>query len=124
MLTTHYGSIWDELYQQKHSSTIEGKLQNTINTENTEELTEFECDFQLIIKNAVFKKVNNTFQTQILNDVWKINVNDKIFVPADKLRNIYLLSKDEYQKLFTESVTKTYKMTKEKFTTSTTKQSQ
>ena len=35
----------------------------------TEELTEFECDLQLIIKNAVFKKVNNTFQTQILNDV-------------------------------------------------------
>ena len=35
----------------------------------------------------------------------------KIFVPADKLRNIYLSSKDEYQKLLTENITKIYKMT-------------
>ena len=34
-----------------------------------------------------------------------------MFVPADKSRNIYLLSKDEYQKLLTENITKAYKMT-------------
>ena len=73
-----------------------------------EELTEFECDLQLMIKNVVF---NNTFQTELLNDVKKIKGSDKIFVPADKSRNIYLLSKDEYQKLLTENITKTYKMT-------------
>ena len=76
-----------------------------------EELTEFECDLQLMIKNVVFKKVNNTFQTELLNDVKKIKGSDKIFVPADKSRNIYLLSKDEYQKLLTENTTKTHKMT-------------
>ena len=52
-----------------------------------EELTEVECDLQLMIKN-VFKKVNNSFQTQLLNDVKKIKESDKIFFPADKLRNI------------------------------------
>ena len=75
-----------------------------------EKLTEFECNLQLKIKN-VFKNVNNTFQTQLLNDVKKIEDSDKTFIPADKSRNIYLLSKDEYQKLLIKTVTKTYKMT-------------
>ena len=77
-----------------------------------EELREFECDLQLMIKNVVFKKVNNSFQIQLPNDVKKVKESDKIFVPADKLRNIYLLSKDEYQKLLTQTITKTYKMTR------------
>ena len=34
-----------------------------------------------------------------------------MFVPTDKSRNVYLLSKDEYQKLLTENITKAYKMT-------------
>ena len=63
-----------------------------------------------MVKNIAFKKVNNTFQTQLLNDVKKIKDSDKIFVLADKSRNIYLLSKDEYQKLLTKNITKTYKM--------------
>ena len=75
-----------------------------------EKLTEFECNLQLKIKN-VFKNVNNTFQTQLLNDVKKIEDSAKTFIPADKSRNIYLLSKDEYQKLLIKTVTKTYKMT-------------
>ena len=61
-------------------------------------------------KNVVFKKVNNSFQTKLLKDVKKIKESDKIFVPADKSRNIYLLSKDDYQKLLAENITKIYKM--------------
>ena len=40
-------------------------------------------------KNVVFKKVNNSFQTKLLKDVKKIKESDKIFVPADKSRNIF-----------------------------------
>ena len=54
------------------------------------------------------------FQTQLLNDVKKIKQSDKMFVPVNKSRKIYLLSKDEYQKLLTENITKTYKMTNRK----------
>ena len=54
-----------------------------------EELKEFKCDLQLMIKNVVFKKVNNSFQTKLLKDVKKIKESDKIFVPADKSRNIF-----------------------------------
>ena len=76
-----------------------------------EELREFECNLHLTIKNVVFKKVNNSFQTQLLNYVKKVKESDKMFVPDDKSRNIYFLSKDEYQKLLTENITKAYKMT-------------
>ena len=75
-----------------------------------EELTEFGSDLQLMIKNLVFKKVNNTFQTQLLNDVKKIKESDETFVPAGKSRNIYLFSKDEYQKLLTKNITKRTKI--------------
>ena len=57
-------------------------------------------DFQLMIKNVVFKKVNNTFQTELSNDVKKIKDSNKIFAPANKSRN------DEYQKLSIENITK------------------
>ena len=76
--------------------------------EVVEELPEFECDLQKMTKNVLFKKVNNIFQTELLNDVKKIKESDKIFLPVDKLRIIYLLIKDEYQKLLTENITKTY----------------
>ena len=48
---------------------------------------------QLMIKNISFKRGNNP----------------RIFFPADKSRNIYKLEKDDYDKLLTENVTKTYK---------------
>ena len=51
----------------------------------------------------------------------KIKESDEIFAPAHKSKNIYLLSKDEYQKLITVNITKT---NRKKFTTSITKQSQ
>ena len=44
------------------------------------------------------------------DNVKKIKESDKIFVPTNKWRNIYLLSKDEYQKSLTKNTTKTYKM--------------
>ena len=48
---------------------------------------------QLMIKNISFKRRNNP----------------RIFFPADESRNIYKLEKDDYDKLLTENVTKTYK---------------
>ena len=53
----------------------------------------------------------------------KIKENYKIFVPANKLRNSYLLSKDEYQKLFQE-YNKDIHKEKNEFTIPTTKNRQ
>ena len=38
-----------------------------------------------------------------------MKANDNLLIPADKSRNIYLISKDTYTKHLTETVTKTYK---------------
>ena len=43
------------------------------------------------------------------NDLKKINSSDKIFVFADKTRNIYETSLDTYNKLLHDNITKTYK---------------
>ena len=45
-------------------------------------LTKFECDLQLMIKNVIFKKVNNSFQTQLLNNVKKIKDSYKNICPC------------------------------------------
>ena len=63
---------------------------------------------QLMIKNISFKRANNPFQTQFKNDLDNIKSSNKIFAPADKSRNIYKLEKDDYKKLLTENITKTY----------------
>ena len=77
-------------------------------------MRQFSYKMRKLLQNATILLQNatvHTFQTQLLNDVKKIKDSHKIFVPADKSRNIYLISKDEYQKLLTEDITKTYKMT-------------
>ena len=43
------------------------------------------------------------------NDLKKINSSDKIFVFADKTRNIYETSLDTYNKLLQDNITKIYK---------------
>ena len=67
-----------------------------------------------MIKNISFKRINNPFQTQLKNDIDDIKRSDKIFVQADKSRNIYKLEKDDYEKLLTENITKTYKKSSRK----------
>lgn len=96
-----------------------GKLEN--NTKETygfnsrkcppsvEELTSFENDMMLMIKNIEFKQVRNDFQTTLKSDIEEINQSTKVLITADKSRNIYKLDKDQYDKLLSENVTKTYK---------------
>ena len=60
------------------------------------------------MKNISFKRTNNPLQTKLKSDIDNTKSSSKIFVPADKLRNIYKLEKDDYYKLLTENMTKTY----------------
>ena len=108
-MTFIYWTFLGKTEQSKHNQNYGFRTRNCPPV--MEELTEFEYNLQLMIKNVVFKKVNNSCQTQLSNDVKKIKESDKIFVPADKSRNIYLLSKNDYQKLLTENITKKYKIT-------------
>ena len=70
----------------------------------------FENDLLDLIKNISFKQIHNDFQRKLQDDIRTINASKNAFIPADKTRNFYELSKAEYDKLYTENVTKTYKI--------------
>ena len=47
-------------------------------------------------------------------DINEIKTSDKTFVAADKSRHIYKMEKQQYTKLLTENITKTYKKSNKK----------
>ena len=76
---------------------------------SVKELASFENDMMDMIKNLEFKSVNNKFQSKLTSDIRKIRESNILFVSADKSRNIYKVSKDSYERIMHENVTKTYR---------------
>ena len=76
-----------------------------------DDLANFEQDLYNMIKNIEFKFVSNNFQRQLTDDIKAINNSDKVFVSADKSRNIYKMDKEQYTKLLNENITKAYRKT-------------
>ena len=70
------------------------------------ELADFEKDMMLIVKDIQFRKMNKYFQQKLKEDIKNIKSINKVFVPADKSRNIYKLENDQYRKFLRENVTK------------------
>ena len=73
------------------------------------DLMEFEDDLQKKISIVQFRKVNNDFQNRLKNDIRSIQLSARVFVFADKTRNMYEMQKSHYKKLLTDNITKTYK---------------
>ena len=67
-----------------------------------------------MVENIEFQKVDNQFQSQ-LKSVLDSNTSDKVFVKADKTRNIYKMECNPYDKLLTENITQKYKRAKDEF---------
>ena len=74
-----------------------------------EEVIDFENDMMYMVRNIEFRNANNSFQTKLSSDIKRMKTNNNLLIQADKSRNIYLMSKDNYTKHLTETVTKTYK---------------
>ena len=72
-------------------------------------MTDFENDLQQMIKGVEFRQISHSFQGKLKNDIEHIKKSKKIFVFANKSRNIYEVEQEEYKKLLKESITKTYK---------------
>ena len=64
------------------------------------------CD---IAKNLKFRKVNNQFLDTLKDDLKNINSEDKVFLAADKTRNIYKIEKEAYNEYLENNITKEYK---------------
>ena len=72
-------------------------------------LMEFEDDLQKMISNVWFRRVKNDFQERLKNDIRSIHSSKKVFIFADKTRNIYEMEKLNYEKHLSDNITKIYK---------------
>ena len=61
-----------------------------------------------MIKRVEFRQIRNSFQGQLKSDIEHVKKSKKIFVFADKSRNIYEVEQEEYKKLLRENITKNY----------------
>ena len=81
---------------------------------NVDELSDFENELMLLVKNIEFRNINNNFQKNLNADIKRINTTEKVLVKVDKSRNIYQLDKNDYKKYLRENITKTYKKSTKK----------
>ena len=73
------------------------------------DMIEFENDMQKMIENIEFRTTTNEFLALLKQDTNIIKNSKKLFVAADKTQNFYQVTKEEYNKILHENVTKTYK---------------
>ena len=62
-----------------------------------------------MVRNIEFKNVKSSFQQQLQNDMKSIKQDSRLLIPADKTNNLYRLTTDEYNRLLTEHMFKSYK---------------
>ena len=73
------------------------------------EMTNFEEDLRLIIKNLKYRNIKNEFSEKLADDIKLIKGTKEMLINADKSRNIYKVSRENYKKYLVENITKTCK---------------
>ena len=56
------------------------------------------------------KNLNIDFQRKLKKDIHEMNKSDMIWIRIDKSRNIYKISPSEYNRIFHNKITETYKI--------------
>ena len=62
-----------------------------------------------MIKNIEFRKIKCTFQTKLMLNIKGIKKSNELLIPADKLRNMYIVQDDDYKEYIRDNATKIYK---------------
>ena len=62
-----------------------------------------------MIKNIEFRKIKCTFQNKLMLNIKGIKKSNELLIPADKLRNIYIVQDDDYKEYIRDNATKIYK---------------
>ena len=74
-------------------------------------LKQFEDEMYTLIQQIEFDNRRNDFQQKLKRDCIDIRSSGKLLVPADKSSNLYEMDVDQYNKLLSEKVTKSYRKT-------------
>ena len=69
----------------------------------------FEKDLFKTVEKIKFRKINCEFQDKINSDIKDIKSSRKTLTRADKTSNFYKMTKEKYDQLLHNSITKTYK---------------
>ena len=64
-----------------------------------DELKPFENDMAKLIENVEFRRSHGRFQSNLKMEITYIRGSQAIFVPADKIRNFYMMKKAQHEKL-------------------------
>ena len=73
------------------------------------QMTNFEEDLRLMIKHLEYRDVKNEFSKKLTDDIKLIKNTKDMLTNADKSRNIYKVSNENYRKYLVKNITKTYK---------------
>ena len=74
-----------------------------------DEFGPFELDLQGMISNIGFRPIRNKFLSKLSKDIKSIKKAKELLINADKSKNIYKISKEDYQEHLRNNITKTYK---------------
>ena len=88
-----------------HKTGFKFGLNSTKCPPQVKELVPFEEDLIKLVKNLRFRKVDNKFQRTLAKDLKGIRSSKKTLTAADKMSNMYRLSKDEYSNLLQNAIT-------------------
>ena len=78
------------------------------------ELSAFEKDLIVLVKDIKFRNTRSDFQTALQEDVRLTHSSKKTMTFADKTSNMYRLTKEEHNKLLRNAITPKYKKTNTK----------
>ena len=79
-----------------------------VSNQRTVQLEAFRKDLLDTVKSIKFRNINNKFQNLMKADVGKVKASPNLFIPTDKITNMYELSPTEDKKLLKDTITKTY----------------
>ena len=79
-----------------------------------EDLITFKNDWLNLIKSVTCRKLRNEFHDEFRKDVMSISKSKNIYSFADKTNNLYGTGINNYNKLLTENISKTYRKTNNK----------
>ena len=107
---------WKAIHSNNNSSIDHNKEENTewyglkspCSPRKVRELIPFENELVELIRNIKSKKIRNTFQEKLKEDIKLIKDSHKTMTSADKTSNMYRLTKEQYDQLIMNSITSAY----------------
>ena len=70
-------------------------------------MKDFENDLLKLIESIQFRTASNKFLNKLNEDINKFRSSYKLFVSADKTQNYYEITKENYNKILHDNITKT-----------------